>query len=422
MSVSPSTEDRQAFAGKRIALVGKFAGRNKREAGRLIREQGGTLASQPGPDVDRIVVGEADLPLRALDDADGWLDDATRTQVEAGRLAILSETELWQLLGLVGDDPWDVRRLYTTAMLADLLKVPTATIRRWHRRGLITPKVEIRRLAYFDFQEVAGARHLARVLAEGISPRLLEKKLARLARFFPGIERGLSQLSIIVQGKDILLRQGDGLLDSGGQLRFDFEGDDENAVASADDDAPPASMRMPESDVPPDVAQEGSVTTPDDMLESAMTLEDEGKLAEAVEMYRAVLGTQGPDAEVIFRLAELLYRCGDVSAARERYYGVLELDEEYVEARANLGCVLAELDEQDLAIAAFQGALAFHADYADVHFHLARILDDTGRRAEATPHWQRFLVLAPESPWAHEAERRLACEETEETCEETVDP
>ena len=63
----------------------------------------------------------------------------------------------------------------------------------------------------------------------------------------------------------------------------------------------------------------------------------------------------GPSAEACFALAELLYRVGDVSAARERYYMALELDEDYVEARANLGCVLAEQGQPDLAVAAFQG-------------------------------------------------------------------
>jgi len=72
---------------------------------------------------------------------------------------------------------------------------------------------------------------------------------------------------------------------------------------------------------------------------------------------------------------------GDLSAARERYYAAIELDEEYVEARANLGSVLVENGELELAVAAFQGALAFHPDYADVHYHLANTLERscTGR-------------------------------------------
>ena len=114
-----------------------------------------------------------------------------------------------------------------------------------------------------------------------------------------------------------------------------------------------------------------------------------------------------PDAETCFLLAELLYRLGDAGAARERYYMAIELDEDYVEARANLGCVLAEMGQHDLAAAAFTGALAHHGDYPDAHYHLARSLDELGRADEAEVHWRAFLELAPDSPWSVAARDRL---------------
>ncbi len=76
----------------------------------------------------------------------------------------------------------------------------------------------------------------------------------------------------------------------------------------------------------------------------------------------------------------------------------------------NLGCVLAETGQPELAVAAFQGALARHGDYPDVHFHLARTLDDLGRSEEAIQHWHCFLRLAADSPWAAEARDRLGIE------------
>ncbi len=63
----------------------------------------------------------------------------------------------------------------------------------------------------------------------------------------------------------------------------------------------------------------------------------------------------------------------------------IELDENYVEARANLGCVLAELGDRELAAAAFEGALTLHPEYADAHFHLARTLDELQRPDESGP-------------------------------------
>ena len=107
-------------------------------------------------------------------------------------------------------------------------------------------------------------------------------------------------------------------------------------------------------------------------------------------------------------LAELLYRAGDLTAARERYYAAIELDADHLEARANLGCVLAELGEHELALAALDGVLRQEPDYADAHWHVAGILRDMGRQRESARHLRTFLRLAPESPWAESARERLA--------------
>jgi tetratricopeptide (TPR) repeat protein len=414
----------ESLAGKRVAIVGKLAGMSRREAQQLIREHGGVAVDSPAPEVQIVVVGEQELPL-ALDSRAIDLDDATRTAVDEGRIEVIVETQLWQRLGLVEAEQ-HVHQLYTPAMLADLLQVPLAIVRRWHRRGLIVPRREVRRLPYFDFQEVATARRLAELLAAGMSPQAIEKKLAALVRYVPGVERPLAQLSVIVEGKQLLLRQGDGLIAPGGQLWFNFSpraarspadrndtsgGSEEDARATAD--SPPVAEREEgEAEGGDDAVAlplvRSEIVTPEELLNQAATLEDEGQLVAAAEMYRAALMGGGPVPEVCFALAELLYRMGDTSAARERYYMAIELDEEYVEARANLGCVLAESGERELAVAAFEGALAFHDQYPDVHYHLARTLDDLDRRPEADRHWRTFLELAPESPWAETARRRLS--------------
>ena len=167
---------------------------------------------------------------------------------------------------------------------------------------------------------------------------------------------------------------------------------------------------MPPTIVSPGVflaREAASDAAPEQLAAWAAELEEAGDLAAAGEMYRAALAAGGPQADVQFQLAEVLYRAGDLSAARERYYSVLELDENYVEARANLGCVLLDLGQRELAVAAFEGTLRAHEAYADVHYHLARTLDDLARGDEAEPHWARFLELAPDSPWAHDAADRL---------------
>jgi tetratricopeptide (TPR) repeat protein len=279
-------------------------------------------------------------------------------------------------------------------MLAGMLGVSVSIVRRWQRRGLIVPVREVYNLPYFDFQEVAAARRLAELLAAGVTPAAIEKKLEALARFRPDVRRPLAQLSVIVEGKQILLRQGEGLIEPGGQLRFDFD----------------AAEPCHKETAPPEVISIGALTSPqspEQLLQLAETYEDQGHLDSAVVAYRSALIAGGPRAGVCFQLAELLYRLGDLSAARERYYMAVELDEDFVPARANLGCVLAETGELELAASAFSGALDCYPDYPDVHYHLARTLDELNRPQEAEIHWRAFLTLTPDSPWADEARERV---------------
>jgi tetratricopeptide (TPR) repeat protein len=383
------------LAGKRVAFLGKLGGMNRRDLFRLVRDQGGTPVEQVEEGVDLLVIGADELPLREEEEL---LSDEIRQWAAQGKMKILGETDFWAWLGHIEGESGRVRQLYTPAMLAELLDVSVATVRRWHRRGLIVPVEEVHHLPYFDFQEVATARRLAQLVASGASPSWIERKLSELSRYLPQVKRPLAQLQVILEGKHLLLRQGEGLIDTGGQLWIDFE-----ALEAEVEPGGPVTLPFPDR-----MESTGQVATPGELLEYAERLEDEGHLEQAIEVYRAVLAAGGGQPVVCFQLAELLYRVGDIAAARERYYVAIELDEDFVEARANLGCVLAEEGNLDLAVAAFEGALRYHPDYCDVHYHLARTLDDQGQAADARVHWRRFLDMAPTSPWADEARNRLA--------------
>jgi tetratricopeptide (TPR) repeat protein len=301
-------------------------------------------------------------------------------------------------------------RLYTPAMLAELLGVPAAAIRRWHRQGALQEVKCVRRLPYFDFQEVAIARRLAQLLKAGCSLRVIDRRLEELKRLLPDVERPLADPSLVIEGRRLYLRRGDELAEPCGQMLLDFDArdeDDEHSHATISFTrfaaAHPAVIASSDED-----HTDAIHALVDRLEQDALDWEDEGHLDRAAEAYRTLLIAAGPTAEINFALADLLYRAGDLSAARERYYAALELDEEFVEARAALGCVLAETGELELAAATFEGALGFHPDFADVHFHLANTLERLDRRDEAEAHFRAFLELAPESPWAEAARDRLA--------------
>lgn len=385
---------------KRVALLGRFGGMNQREAANVLRSYGAVIVDADAPSVDWVIVGADESPLAEADLLGPVILDAAAT----GSLEIVPETELWQRLGLL-DVEQSVHRYHTPAMLAQLLGVSVRVIRRWHRRGLITPVQTLHKLPYFDFQEVATARRLAQWVVSGASPEAIEQRLVELVEVLPEMGRPLDQLSILVEGKQVLLRDGEGLVEPGGQLRFDFDAlEGTNRDKEHPDETTPAVISIAGDDSGGPWNHEAEK---DELLAAAYKAEDEENYEAAVSFCHAILARDGPRADIDFQLAELLYRMDHVIAARERYYAAIEHDPEFVEARASLGNVLAETGQYELAIAAYRGAISLYEDYSEVHYNLARTLDKLGREIEAEHHWAKFLELAPDSPWAEEAQERL---------------
>jgi tetratricopeptide (TPR) repeat protein len=400
-----------SIAERRIAFVGKLGGVNRKEARRVVRRLGGIMVDRIDESVDMIVIG-ADVV--SLDDTGQLLDDQVQQAVAEQKISVISETRFWQLTGVVESET-DVEQLYTPAMLAELLQIPISTIRRWHRRGLISPSRQVKKLPYFDFQEVASARRIAGMVASGANPKQIENQLSQLTDLYPDVQRPLLQLSIIVEGRKVLLRDGAGLVEPGGQKRIDFGDESSDAQETM---IGPATISIAGSHGNSDEGlldgsfdvqsfQASENWSRQDFLRLAVELEDDNEIQTAIDVYRSMSLSLGPTADVCFRMAELLYQINDLPAARERYSMAVEFEAGFVEARANLGCVLVELGQVDLAMAAFAGALEHHPEYPDVHFHLARLLDDQNQPAKAWKHWAKFLELTPDGPWAEEARQRI---------------
>ena len=249
---------------KRVALVGRFGGMNQREAANVLRSYHATVVDVDSDDLDWVIIGAEEPPIGEAD----LLSPRVREAAASGAVEVLHETELWQRLGLV-DVEQSVRRYHTPAMLAHLLGVSVRVIRRWHRRGLIKPVRTLHNLPYFDYQEVATARRLAQWIASGASEKAIEQRLVDLVEVLPNIQRPLDQLSILVEGKQIFLRQGEGLLEPGGQLRFDFDALDTDPHDDPDRSTDPHvfSIRGDETDFRS--LQPGIDAMDDELLEAA---------------------------------------------------------------------------------------------------------------------------------------------------------
>ena len=387
---------------KRIAFVGKLGALSRKEAMQLVRDHGGIPLERVSNDVDLVIIGADELPA---EDVSALLSESIRQGLREGRTTLIHEHELWLKLGVV--DESTSLQLYTPAMVAGLVKTPVRNIRRWYRMGLLTSAKIAHRLPYFQFVQVQNARQLVNWIGRGAHPSDIKRQLADFSTWVEN--RSLMELDLVVDGRRLLLRHGDQLLGANGQLHLDFDRTEpldasESTIATAITATIPFQSESHASD---SNANDVQNWTREDMLQAAEELEDDGRLEQSIGWYRIILARYGMTAEICFQLAELLYRTGDVSAARERYYNAIELDEDFIEARANLGCVLAETGQTILAVAAFQGALSRDDSYPDVHYHLAKCLDEIAESEQAVRHWIRFLQLSPQSPWAEEALDRL---------------
>lgn len=447
----------QFLNGKTVRIFGPLQSMSQREAAKLICEHGGEVLPASGPSesvpADWIIIGEnqnvfTDTLSRETPE---WLTDQLREDIECGLTHIATETQLLQRLFPSDDQSKDLTALYTPMMLAELLHVTVSDVRRWYQRGLIAPVRVIQRLPYFNLEEVFSARRLSLLLQNGVKHPSIEKKLRALRKLNPSVLPMLSGNDLVIQGKNVFLRQNDRLLESSGQMVLDFdELEDEKAEnldpqaleqlpgrvedftrfnsetgrddlllfddldepeeAGEGDDSPKSTPWTQSAAVLDQLNQrEEERISIERMRAEAFALEEAGKLPEAEEMWRNVLLAAGANAEDAFQLGDLLLREGHLEAARERFSMAIEMDEDFVEARASLGCVLGELGEIQLAIAAIQGALAYHPDYAEAYYHLARFLEIDGQKEKACESYKKFLELVKdkESFWGKEAAKRV---------------
>jgi tetratricopeptide (TPR) repeat protein len=306
---------------------------------------------------------------------------------------------------------------YTLAMMAEVAGVPVAAMRHWRRRLLLDPCRCSGSLEWFDYSELVVGRRLARLLEAGLSLQEIDRQLGRLPGDVRQLARGHEPL--FIEDKRVYILRDGQYVGAGGQLAFSFAASDPIARQlqascgdTRDEDAVICSLAVDTeiASEPPEHWDDGWESV-DDLLCLSADLERCGHLVEAAEAIRAVLQASPPSAQSAFLLAELLYRIGDLTAARERYYMAVELDRDHLEARTSLGCVLEELGDHELARAALEGVVRQEPDHAEAHWHLAGVLESLGEPADAARHLLIFIALAPQSAWCDVARSRLAARE-----------
>ncbi len=423
-TVEPPLESSPLLAGERVTFTGTLASMTHDAARRLVEEHGGSTTDHASRQTTMLVVGEEGWPLEENGEPSQAFQHVTEWIAEGLTIELVRESDWLRLLGL--DERRDeVHRLYTPAMLNQLLGVSVSDVRRWARLGLIRPVRRVHRLPYFDFQEVTSARRIVQLLDSGTSRDRIEQGLRELQTRFPDVERPLAQLDLLADERRLLYRDERSLVDPHSRQRhFDF---DESHGAAADDvdgthgeSEPTATLLLhdPERSETDDRLD----WTAADWFQQGCVLSNEGNFAEAVEAFRTALLQLPDEPEFHLHLAEALYRNGMAEAALERYHVAVELDHEYVEAWTQIGCLHEERGELAPALDAYRVALEVHPEYPDAHLFLADALHKQGRTEEAIPHWRTYLLYDTRGPWAERARTQLERAGAAESDEPSHDP
>ena len=364
-----------------VFFLGKLSGANRKEAAGIVRSAGGNVTYRLHAEVTLIVVGEENILKQNWNLWNDQLDADTREAFEKGKITIISETDFWEKYGGQSAEP--TQTLYTSSMLANLTGLTAPVLRQLQKERLIVPARKVFRLCYFGKEVLLPLKLMQNMLEAGLSIAAAIGRLRKIGRY-----KLQDLLAVRIEGKDIVFSSAEGSVDHNGQRRFVFAEEIEPVPISESLDP----LAVLDSIFEPT----GALSDPVILCEAACELESRGNLQGAADLYRAALAAGGTNPQINFQLAEVLYRLGDLPAARERYFSVIEQDEHFVEARANLGCILAELGRDDLAAAAFWGALKLHPDYAEVRLHLGMLFKRQGRWDEAEEQFQLFKQLMPE--------------------------
>lgn len=139
-----------------------------------------------------------------------------------------------------------------------------------------------------------------------------------------------------------------------------------------------------------------SSTSWDELFEQAQSLQRQGQLEKAIELYGTAIGQRPERAEVYYKRANALNGLGRPEAALADYDRAIALNPAYTYALCNRGSVLERLERRDEALASFDRAIAIDPTDALTHYNRGSVLKDLRRFDKALESYEMAVTLKPE--------------------------
>ena len=150
---------------------------------------------------------------------------------------------------------------------------------------------------------------------------------------------------------------------------------------------------MPE--LPPAEQRQVSI---DEVMAIAIQLQRNGRLAEAENLYRAVLKLDPGRPEALHYSGVLSHQLGRGDEALALVAKSLELAPDQPDWHSNLGNIYQHKGMLDEAVAAYRRALALQPSHANAHNNVGVVLKALGRNSEAEEAYRAAIRHNPEHP------------------------
>ena len=137
-------------------------------------------------------------------------------------------------------------------------------------------------------------------------------------------------------------------------------------------------------------------TTANEILQEAVKLHREGKLALAMDRYVKVLQGDPRNPDALYYVAVVAVQEGQFREGIRLAERALLLGSRPARIHNLIGQTHVRLDQPTQALASFGRAIDCEADFADAHSNRANLLADLGRNAEALAGFDRALTLKPD--------------------------
>jgi predicted TPR repeat methyltransferase len=135
--------------------------------------------------------------------------------------------------------------------------------------------------------------------------------------------------------------------------------------------------------------------SPQEAVGAAIQLHRTGRLKEAEDLYRKILGVMPDQVDALHFLGVLLHQTGKSDEAIDLIRKVIVLKPDYADAQNNLGNVLKESGRLAEAVDTYRTVIELDPAHADAHNNLGTVLNEQGKHDDAIEIYERAISLNP---------------------------